>query len=258
LLIALDDFGAGQSNFDRVWRLQPEIVKLDRSLAQRAAIEPRARGVVTHMVSLLHQCGALVLMEGIELHEEALVALDAQVDLVQGDLFARPAPTLVAPTDAPQTLRALWADYECRRAEEQRSYHERIRPYMETIGDAARLLGEGRALAEATAPFLRLPSSEVCYLLDHDARQIGDNEWAPQCRDAELPAFAPMRETQGAYWARRPYYRRAMESVGEVQVTRPYRTLHGAHQCVTVSVAFGCGDGLRVICGDLGWEADRG
>ena len=34
--LALDDFGAGHSNFDRVWRIRPEIVKLDRSLVQRA------------------------------------------------------------------------------------------------------------------------------------------------------------------------------------------------------------------------------
>ena len=47
-----------------------------------------------------------------------------------------------------------------------------------------------------------------------------------------------------------------MESVGRVQVTRPYRTLHGAHLCVTVSVALHTPDGLRVVCGDLNWSGD--
>ncbi|MBV8259673.1 MAG: EAL domain-containing protein, partial [Paraburkholderia sp.] len=36
-LVALDDFGAGFSNFDRVWRYRPDIVKLDRSLVKCAA-----------------------------------------------------------------------------------------------------------------------------------------------------------------------------------------------------------------------------
>jgi EAL domain-containing protein (putative c-di-GMP-specific phosphodiesterase class I) len=255
-LIALDDFGSGHSNFDRVWRLQPEIVKLDRSLVRRAALEPQARRVVTHMVSLLHQCGALVLMEGIETQEEAFVALEAFADLVQGDLFARPAPALVACDDAPQALSNLWDDYEQRRAARQRIYHEQIRPYTNAIGYASALLVDGRALADATATFLRLPQSEVCYLLDRDARQVGDNAWAPERRRVYPPAFAPMRETEGAHLARRPYYRRALENVGEVQVTRPYRTLHGAHLCVTVSVAFRGPDGLRVVCGDLAWDGD--
>ena len=127
---------------------------------------------------------------------------------------------------------------------------------MNAIGYASALLADGRTLAEATAAFLQLPRAEVSYLVGSDGRQIGDNAWAPQRRYVEPPAFAPMRETEGAHWGRRPYFRRATESVGKVQVTRPYRTVHGGHLCVTVSVAFRSRDaGLRVVCGDLGWGA---
>lgn len=255
-LIAIDDFGAGHSNFDRVWRLSPEIVKLDRGLVRRAAIEPQARRVVAHMVSLLHQCGALVLMEGIETQDEAFVALEANADLVQGDLFGRPQRTLVDKADAPQALQTLWDRYEARRADEQRRYHEHIRPYINAIGHASVLLADGKPLDVAVATFLQLPQAEVCYLLDHDAMQTGDNVWAPQQHYSEPPAFSPMRDTHDAHWARRPYYRRAIESVGRVQVTRPYRTLHGAHLCVTVSIALRTSEGMRVVCGDLSWMGD--
>jgi len=34
-LMELDDFGAGQSNIDRAWQLQADIVKLDRSAVER-------------------------------------------------------------------------------------------------------------------------------------------------------------------------------------------------------------------------------
>jgi hypothetical protein len=86
--------------------------------------------------------------------------------------------------------------------------------------------------------------------------QIGDNVWASELHYRERPAFAPMRDTRDAHWARRPYYRRAMEAFGRVQVTRPYRTLHGAHLCVTISVALRTSEGLRVVCGDVGWSGD--
>jgi EAL domain-containing protein (putative c-di-GMP-specific phosphodiesterase class I) len=65
-LIALDDFGAGHSNFDRVWNLQPDIVKLDRSMIMRAGHNMRIRRMMPVMVSLLHEVGSLVLMEGVE------------------------------------------------------------------------------------------------------------------------------------------------------------------------------------------------
>lgn len=254
-LIALDDFGAGHSNFDRVWRLRPEIVKLDRGLVRRAALEPQARRVVAQMVALLHHCGSLVLMEGVQTEDEAFVALDVNADLVQGEWFGAPAPELSVAADPPRTLRALWEAYESRREREQRSYHERIRPYVNAMGYASALLAEGSPLADAVRGFLELEDAEVCYLIDREARQIGDNAWAAQRLAAEPPGFAPMRETEGARWGRRPYFRRALENVGRVQVTRPYRTVHGAHLCVTVSVAFRSGSaGLRVVCGDLTWE----
>ena len=106
------------------------------------------------------------------------------------------------------------------------------------------------------AAFLQLPQAEVCYLLGRDAMQIGDNVWARRPYYSEPLAFAPMRDTRDAHWARRPYYRRAMESVGRVQVTRPYRTVHGAHLCVTVSIALRMSEGLRVVCGDLSWTGE--
>jgi len=255
-LIALDDFGAGQSNLDRVWRLRPAIVKLDRSLVRRGALDAQARRVVAQMVALLHHCGALVLMEGVETREEALLAFEANADLVQGDFFAAPAERLADPDTATQTLVDLWAAYEQRRSSEQRSDRSGMRPYINAIGYASALIAEGRALEEATGAFLELPDAEVCYLLDDQARQIGDNAWAPSRLEREPLAFAPMRQTDGAHWGRRPYYRRAMENVGLVQVTRPYRTVHGAHLCVTVSVAFRGrpGAALQVICGDIRWE----
>lgn len=40
--IAMDDFGCQHSNFDRLWQLTPDLVKLDRHLIQQAEVNPRA------------------------------------------------------------------------------------------------------------------------------------------------------------------------------------------------------------------------
>ena len=44
-LIAIDDFGAGHSNFERIWDLEPDSVKLDRSLVSRAANSSKAKRI---------------------------------------------------------------------------------------------------------------------------------------------------------------------------------------------------------------------
>ena len=96
-VIAIDDFGAGHSNFNRVWEMRPDIVKLDRSLVVRASTDSRTRRALPNLVKLLHESGCLVLMEGIELESEAVVAMGAGVDMVQGYYFARPSLDAQAP-----------------------------------------------------------------------------------------------------------------------------------------------------------------
>jgi len=257
-LIALDDFGAGHSNFDRVWRLRPEIVKLDRSLVVRATVDVRARRVVTQMVSLLHECGALVLMEGVETLTEAQVALEADVDLVQGYFFARPQPELVGAQQLRDVIDAQWVVFGERWRADESAYRERVMPYQMAIERAAERLAAGRPFEEAVIPFCDQPHAEMCYLLDEHGRQIGRNRHGANAALASGAAFTPVHDTRGACWASRPYFRRAMAAVGEVQISRPYRTLHGAHLCVTASIAFQGdepGSPTRVICGDFSWVA---
>jgi EAL domain-containing protein (putative c-di-GMP-specific phosphodiesterase class I) len=260
-LIALDDFGAGHSNFDRVWRLKPEIVKLDRGLVARAAGDRAVRRMMVQLVSLLHECGALVLMEGIETAEEAFVALESDADLVQGYLFGRPQAALAAAERAPPALEAVWRDFEGRWRDEQQAGADRLQPYREALQAAALHMMAGVPLATACAPFLGLPGAELCYMLGADGRQIGNNCWAERIERATLGrpaslAFAPLRDARGARWSRRPYFRRAVQQPAQVQTTRPYRTLHGGHLSVTVSIAFApaATAPLQVLCGDVAWD----
>ena len=124
-------------------------------------------------------------------------------------------------------------------------------PYINAIGYASVLLSAGRPVAEACASFLELPLADFCYLLDREGRQIGVNEWsAAFCPDKD-PRLAPLWDSRGARWARSPYFRRAIENFGRVQVTRPYLSVSSARLCITVSVSFKLGDTTCVICGDL-------
>jgi EAL domain-containing protein (putative c-di-GMP-specific phosphodiesterase class I) len=92
--IAIDDFGCKHSNFDRLWKLSPDIVKLDRSLIVQSSDNSRARKILPKLVSILQDLGTKVVCEGIELSEQHQLAVDAGVDFVQGFLYARPHPLL--------------------------------------------------------------------------------------------------------------------------------------------------------------------
>jgi EAL domain-containing protein (putative c-di-GMP-specific phosphodiesterase class I) len=256
-LIAIDDFGAGHSNFDRVWRLQPDIVKLDRSLVARAAKDRRAQRVVSQMVSLLHECGAMVVMEGIETIDEALLAMESDADMVQGYYFGRPQLNLIPDGHSPDTILQLYSGLGQRRDHQRGEHRSRIHPYRNAISNAGLQLSAGLTMARACQEFLDLSEAEMCYVLDADGYQIGGDVWRDHGDGAPPFVYAPLNTSEGACWARRPYFRRAVEAPDTVQITRPYRTLHGKHTCVTASYAFAHTENgqqsLRVVCGDLVW-----
>jgi EAL domain len=238
-----------------VWRFRPDIVKLDRSLVERAAHDRRAQRVVSQMVALLHECGALVLMEGVETLNEAMLAMESDSDMVQGYFFGRPQPALIPSGHTPESLSELNAGLGQRRQLQRRNYRNSIGPYRHAIGNAGVLLSAGRSMNEACRDFLALPGAELCYLLDANGYQIEGNLWRNPAAVDYLSGFEPLRESEGACWARRSYFRRAVGSIGAVQITRPYRSLNGNQTCVTISFAFHQQRGdqreLRVICGDL-------
>jgi EAL domain-containing protein (putative c-di-GMP-specific phosphodiesterase class I) len=243
-LIAIDDFGAGHSNFDRVWRLHPHIVKLDRSLIVRATTDIHVRRVFTGMVSLLHEAGVLVLSEGIENVDQALCALDAGVDLVQGYYFGRPEAELLQGCAHSMDL--------CRYAHEQHQmasllHRRKLAPYVQTLTQSARLLESGVALHDASARLLAMPGMQRCFLLDHNGKQLQNNL---ETHSIE-PRYAPLANTQGATWARREYFRRALAHPGEVQVSRAYLSLTGGRYCITLSIAVSVNECTLILCCDL-------
>ena len=251
-LVSLDDFGAGHSNFDRVFRLRPEIVKLDRSVVARAEGDVHARRIAAQMVSLLHECGCLVLMEGIETDEGAYTALRCDVDFVQGYHFGRPAASLAGLTGL-HALRGAWDRFDRQSASDDRLWQEQMSPYKQSIELASVLLAGGASLEEACKRFLSQPGAQMCYLLDRQGRQVVGNAFRGGLSHAVLERqerFAPLHDTRHARWSRRPYFRNAEASPNFAQVTRPYMTLQGSRMCVTVSIQFDMGGRSLILCGD--------
>ena len=253
-MIAIDDFGAGHSNFNRVWSLRPEIVKLDRCIVALAATDQSLRRTMPVLVSLLHEAGSMVLIEGIETEDEAMMAMDADADFVQGYYFARPSERLPADDCFADMFDHLWAGFRQTVDRDALAYREQILPYMNALGHCASLVQSGISFDAACQPFLNLEYVQRCYLLDRDGRQTGPNLPGPHAIQDRTGRFAPVADAQGANWSRRFYFRRALEHPGRVQVTRPYLSITTARPCVTVSSAVLVNGETHVLCGDIAWS----
>ncbi|HLY74916.1 MAG TPA: EAL domain-containing protein, partial [Planctomycetota bacterium] len=157
-LVAIDDFGSGHSNFNRIWRLKPDIIKLDRLMVNQAAQDPAARRGLVGIAALLHEVGALVLAEGIETEEEARVVVQAEVDLLQGYFLQRPY------VGAPPRLEHRERFDELRRGlfqkakDDEEDFQVTVRPYREAFTRAGDALSTGLSLPIAVRGLLELPT----------------------------------------------------------------------------------------------------
>jgi len=92
--IAIDHFGLHATELDALLALAPDMVKFDRQL--RCEDSTRQRQSLAHLVTLLHEAGVQVVMQGIETPVQYQLAVDAGVDLFQGFYLSSPR---VLPSD---------------------------------------------------------------------------------------------------------------------------------------------------------------
>lgn len=250
-LIAIDDFGAGHSNFDRIWTLKPDIVKLDRSFLLKATKQPNIRSLMSGIVSLIHQAGALVLIEGIETLDQAILSIECDADFVQGFFFSRPYTDLAVPHKPFQDFTPLFNSFKTAANHAKNDFKTQIKHYDTIFKSAVSDLRKGQPLESAVAGLLDEPQVVRCYEIGVDGIQIGSTQVSTSYTTKNDKRFKPLDDARSADWFRRHYLQRAIYHPEQLQVTRPYLSITGAHMCVTLSMKFTAGNSESVLCCDL-------
>jgi EAL domain-containing protein (putative c-di-GMP-specific phosphodiesterase class I) len=95
--VAVDDVGSGFASFRHVTRVNPEILKLDRSLVCGIDEDPVRQSLASAIVAFARDVGAVVVSEGIESEDELSCLMDLAVGCGQGFYLARPGLGRVEP-----------------------------------------------------------------------------------------------------------------------------------------------------------------
>ena len=88
--LAVDDFGVGFASLARLRVLEPDIIKVDRSLLVAENDPANASPLLAGIADLAHRLGATVIAEGIETDTQLSAAMSAGCDAIQGFLWGRP------------------------------------------------------------------------------------------------------------------------------------------------------------------------
>lgn len=92
ILLALDDFGSGYSNFRYLFHLSPHALKVDRTFTMKAINNEQEYTLLKYMVEMSHSINLKMCIEGVETLEELNKICQMQPDYIQGFFFGKPCP----------------------------------------------------------------------------------------------------------------------------------------------------------------------
>jgi len=241
--IAIDDFGAGYSQLDRVLALQPDILKLDMRLFQAAALGGPSSDVVKALAQMAEKSGCWIIAEGVETDAQLNFALECGSRYVQGYLFA------AAETDffASDAFVERFAELRQRYVQQKLAERGRLMIMRQQLSELMAIL---QTWAQARAPLSALPQLDAFpwllrfYQCDRHGTQLTPNlEWRNQRWEADDRYL-------GHNWSWRPYfYHLLAEGWDERRLTlsNTYRDATSNQYCLTAGQFFHNGERLLLI-----------
>ncbi|WP_025113163.1 EAL domain-containing protein [Pseudomonas sp. H1h] len=241
--IAIDDFGAGYSQLDRVLALQPDILKLDMRLFQAAALGGPSSDVVKALAQMAEKTGCWIIAEGVETEAQLNFALECGSRYVQGFLFAR-AQEAFYPTDA---FVQRFAELRQRYVRQKLAERGRLMQMRQQLGELMSIL---QAWAQARAPLSALPQLDAFpwllrfYQCDRHGTQLTPNlEWRQR-------GWVADDRYLGHNWSWRPYFYHLLAEGWEerrLTLSNTYRDATSNQYCLTAGQFFDNGERLLLI-----------
>ena len=258
-LVVFDDFLSESANLDSLWKLRPDIVKLNRTWLENATKDNRAKRMLSKLVSLVHAAGSLVIIEQIETEEEAFLAMRMEADFVQGRFWGTFDTKPIRRGEDRQgdtideAFAALLTKSEDAVYQDQRQHDFEMGCFGGEFLECAWALADDVSLAVAAERLMNIPRVERVYLLNDRGMQTEPDVF----RKVELhldPRYRPLRDSQGATWTRRFSFHDAMRSPGVIKMSAPYRSNASRNICTTLSVTVIIQDVQHVLCCDVEWR----
>ena len=241
--IAIDDFGAGYSQLDRVLALQPDILKLDMRLFQEAAKGGPSSDVVRALAQMAEKTGCWIIAEGVETEAQLSFALECGSRYVQGYLFAQAQLDWFA-TDA---FVPRFAQLRAAYVQQKLAERGRIMDLRQQLAELMKIL---QSWALGQAPLSQLPQLQDFpwllrfYQCDRHGTQLTPNfEWRQDAWQADTRYL-------GHNWSWRPYfYHLLAEGWDERRLTlsSTYRDATTNQYCLTAGQFFDNGQRLLLI-----------
>jgi len=232
--IALDDFGSGCSNFERIKSIRPDVIKLDRSLMQDLHKDVVHQEVVKAIANMAHNLGSAILAEGIEDLADAVDARSRSITLFQGFLFDKPMAKIeeINYTELINSIEELVSKNTVDNMQLKKQQFLNAKNIAQAITKSLQDGIDCTNFNSCVEPLLEKHSElEAFYVLDIHGKQIGETALRTDINPFYLPAaahydhsskeyFAITKESQSGEYLSRRYISQASGNLCKTYVNR--------------------------------------
>ena len=247
LRVALDDFGAGASQLQRVMAIHPDIIKIDMRLFKQATKGGIASEIVNLLTRLGKRTGCQIICEGVETDEEFLFGLNCGAQFMQGYLFSAAQAEFKPPHLYEQHITSLRNKFLKNTLAKLQSKVTDINNTKQLIYRLAEALQNDFNLNELASWNFSQSNVIRFYLCDNQGYQM-----SPDFSFTEEKWFTDPRKI-GFNWSWRPYFFQllALEASGDkdrIVTSERYRDFGSELLCKTLSLRL---DPDRILLVDI-------
>ena len=175
LKVAIDDFGSGFSQLERVMSIQPDIIKIDMRLFKEAAKGGIASDIVHLLARLSQRTGCRIVCEGVETDEEFIFGLSCGAQLLQGYLFSQAEAEFQPALKYEKHIKSLRSKFSTRFLETQVAKNNKVNKIKALINQLKKVLQNDFNLNELASWNFEEIGILRFYLCDNNGLQTSPN-----------------------------------------------------------------------------------
>lgn len=253
-LIALDDVGTGHSNLDRIPLLKPDIIKIDRSLISDIDSIFHKREIVKALKQMASKVGTMILAEGVEKKDEALVCMEIGIDCFQGFYFGRPVESQKFDYKMVQntigSLKTFFKKHKMQKISEATKRARRHRSIAEMVSSQITNLDSSKYDEKIQSIVNTDPAIQCVYVLNLDGIQITDT-FLNNTNSFQQRRFIYKPAPKNSDHSLKEYYLPLRAGL-HTFTTESYISMATGRRCTTIAAFYRDREGAKnILCIDL-------
>ncbi|OPY56172.1 MAG: putative EAL-domain containing protein YkuI [Pelotomaculum sp. PtaU1.Bin035] len=239
-LTALDDVGCGYSNLDRVALVKPDILKIDMGIISNINKFFYKQEIFKSLVSLSKRIGALVVAEGVEREEEALVALELGADMLQGFYFSKPQENMLNMVNdidcKTSKIAHNFNDYIINKIKISKLLHRNYNIILDSIIYELSKITLENFDSKLREVIRKYPALECIYIINENGVQVTETICSQAVAVKRGKIYVPAKK--GTEHSLKDYYYYLVSTGSKKFTTDPYISLASGNLCITISSFF--------------------